>query len=213
MIPSVHITDAKDVYDQQSRTAFPVPVLPGENQAFWVDVFVKNGSTPGTHGGKVTVRWAGNSPPTALPLSLKVHQFTLPSISRYQTTYNCNPKGIAAGRMGKATPTREQKVKWQKQYVDLGLMHRVTFSDFLKADEVALGAPVPPSLLCGSAAPTGRGEQSTPEWLPFASYLLFIYPSSRSPAAEARRMRRRRGRRGTNTRGRHTGCGRKRRKW
>jgi hypothetical protein len=136
---------AKDVYDQQSRTAFPVPVLPGENQAFWVDIFVKNGSTPGTHNGKVTVRWAGNRPPTALPLSLKVHQFTLPSISRYQTTYNCNPKGIAAGRMGKATPTREQKVKWQKQYVDLGLMHRVTFSDFLKADEVALGAPVPPS--------------------------------------------------------------------
>ena len=28
------------------------------------------------------------------------------------------------------------QVAWQKQYVDLGLMHRVTFSDFLQADEV-----------------------------------------------------------------------------
>ena len=46
--------------------------------------------------------------------------------------------------MEKSRPTRAQRVEWQRRYVDLGLMHRVTFSDFLKADPVALGAPVAP---------------------------------------------------------------------
>ena len=158
----------KDVYDQQIRNAFPAPVAAGTNQAFWVDVFVGNGTAPGLHTGSVTVRWGSGSSssgeggseggsedgsdgdgvpapaPTVLPLALKIHKFTLPSISRYATTYNCNSKGIVAGRMEKTSPTRAQRVEWQKQYVDLGLMHRVTFSDFLKADEVALGLPVPP---------------------------------------------------------------------
>ena len=162
----------KDVYDKQTRNAFPAPVAAGTNQAFWVDVFVRNGTAPGVHTGSVTVRWgsgtSGSSSgeggsedgsqggidgdgvpapapaPTVLPLTLKVHKFTLPSISRYSTTYNCNSKAIVAGRMEKTIPTRAQRVEWQKQYVDLGLMHRVTFSDFLKADKVALGLPVPP---------------------------------------------------------------------
>ena len=149
----------KDVYDGQTRSAFPAPVAAGTNQAFWVDVFVKNGTAPGLHSGSVTVRLGSSSSesavasrvaPTVLPLDLKVHKFTLPSISRYMTTYNCNSKAIIAGRMQKGvSSTRAQRVEWQKQYVDLGLMHRVSFSDFLKADEVALGLPVPP----GKATP------------------------------------------------------------
>ena len=131
-----------DPYDGQARNAFPATVAPGTNQAFWVDIFVGNGTAPGIHPGTVRVRWASATtaaaaPPTELALALKVHTFALPSISRYQTTFNCSPKGVLLGRMNGSSATREQKVAWQRQYVDLGLMHRVTFSDFLEADEVS----------------------------------------------------------------------------
>ena len=132
-----------DPYDGQTRNAFPATVAPGTNQAFWVDIFVGNGTAPGIHPGTVRVRWAAATAaaaaaaaPTELALALKVHKFALPSISRYQTTFNCSPKGVLLGRMNGSSATREQKVAWQRQYVDLGLMHRVTFSDFLEADEV-----------------------------------------------------------------------------
>ena len=145
---------AVDPFDKQTRNAFPAAVAPATNQAFWVDVFVKNGTAPGLRSGTATVllrtaaeRGRAPAPPTrvVLPLSLQVHRFTLPSISRYKTTFNCNPKGVVLGRMAKLPLTRAQRVEAQRQEVDLGLMHRVTFSNFLEADLVALGAPVAPA--------------------------------------------------------------------
>jgi hypothetical protein len=61
---------------------------------------------------------------------------------RYQTTYNCETNSILAGYfLNKVPPgtTGAQRAKFQKDYVDLGLMHRVTFSDFLQADPQSLG--------------------------------------------------------------------------
>ena len=146
---------ARDPYDHQERNAFPASIAAGTNQAFWVDIFVPDGTAAGTHAGTVTVDWAetrsaggggggggATASPTMLPLALTVHPFTLPSISRYQTTYGCPINGILAGRfLGKApaNTSHANRVLWQKQYVDLGLMHRVTFSDFLGADPCILG--------------------------------------------------------------------------
>ena len=147
--PDALIPDT-DPYDKQKRNAFPAAVPDGTNQAFFVDLFVKNGTAAGSHAGTVTVHWAsagdeaGQAQPTVLPLTLQVYNFSLPSVSRYATTYNCDSRAILMGRyLGRwnvAPQTSEQVVKWQKQYVDLGLMHRVTFSDFLRADQKALEA-------------------------------------------------------------------------
>ena len=145
-----------DVYAKQKRNAFPVTVPSGTNQAFWVDVFVKNGTAPGLHSGTVTVQLQGSSSPISLPLDLRVHKFTLPSVSRYATTYNCDAHSILAGYFLQNVPantTGAQRAQWQKEYVDLGLMHRVTFSDFLKADEQSLG-------LCGTVCLNG----GDPDW-------------------------------------------------
>ena len=81
----------QDPYDHPERNALPVTVAPGTNQAFWVDVCVPKGTTAGDHTGTVTVSWGSDDqdPPTVLALALTVHPFTLPSISRYKTTYNC----------------------------------------------------------------------------------------------------------------------------
>ena len=154
---------AVDPFDKQARRAFPITVQNGANQAFWVDVWVRNETAPGTHSGSVTVKFGVNWTSSGtgqqhaqqqekqqqeqqqqqeLPLSIKVHSFALPSISRYATTFNCGIDNILTGRFLGDIPsniTRAQRVAWQKQYVDLGLMHRVTFSDFLGADPESLG--------------------------------------------------------------------------
>lgn len=139
--PDALIPDV-DVYDHQKRNAFPVTINAGFKQAFFVDVFINTGANPGTHNGTVTITFGGESK-ASLPFSITVRNFTLPSISRYATTYNCRPASILSGRFLKNIPeniTGAERVAWQKQYVDLGLMHRVTFSDFLDADLDMLGA-------------------------------------------------------------------------
>ena len=50
------------------------------NQAFFVDVFVKNATAPGVHTGSVTVHMAGASPPLVLPLSIKVFVLAVPTL-------------------------------------------------------------------------------------------------------------------------------------
>lgn len=146
----------RDVYVNEKRNAFPATVASGTNQAFWVDLFVKNGTAPGTHEGTITMQARGTSSTMTLPLSLEVYKFALPSISRYATTYNCNNNDILTGYFLKNIPpntTGAQRAKFQKDYVDLGLMHRVTFSDFLDADREALG-------LCGTVC-LNNGD---PDW-------------------------------------------------
>ena len=47
----------------------------------------------------------------------------------------CSTNGILAGRFGDHQPTYrspEELANMQRQYVELGLMHRISFSDFLK---------------------------------------------------------------------------------
>ena len=164
--PDALIPDV-DVYYHEKRNAFPAMVPAGQSQAFWVDVFVPNGTAPGPHPGAVTVAWAAAAgedaappPPTELPLGLTVFGFALPSVSRYSTTYNCPISAIEAGRFLGSPPanvTHGDRIEWQKQYVDLGLMHRVTFSDFLGADPWSLGQDAPNQIDWGAVASNWSG--------------------------------------------------------
>jgi hypothetical protein len=136
---------AVDPYFNETRNAFPISVAPGTNQAFWVDIFVSNDTKPGMYNATVTVTFGSTrskEPPQTLPLALRVHSFSLPSTSsHFATTFNCDIKSILAGKyLGHypANLTGAERVALQKQYVDLGLMHRTTFSDFLGADPTAL---------------------------------------------------------------------------
>jgi hypothetical protein len=132
-----------DPYFNETRNALPCAVPAATNQVFWVDVFVPPGTAPGMHNGSVVVRFAGDGVEDAtLALALRVRNFSLPATSRrYRTTYNCPSNNILAGRYLNHVPgnnTPEELASFQRQYVDLGLMHRVTFSDFLSASRFPL---------------------------------------------------------------------------
>jgi hypothetical protein len=136
--------------------AFPAPALvAGTNQAYWVDLFIPKNTPAGDHSVTVTVTFSSpttnttitssssnttsntTTTTTTIPLTLHVWDFALPSTSkRYATTYNCENKAIQTAIGNKSyTPTELAAI--QKPYVELGLMHRITFADFLASEEGA----------------------------------------------------------------------------
>ena len=118
------------------------------------DLFVKPGTPAGSIQGTVEVSLAGAAASVKLPITVRVRNFELPSISEFATTFSCETKSILSGIFLKDIPrniTSEEQIGWQKQYVDLGLMHRVTFSDFLGADG-------------GLALSNGTNMHPSPDW-------------------------------------------------
>lgn len=76
----------------------------------------------------------------SVPFSIRVFNFSLPSTSKtYATTFNCPLRCILDGKYydNGGPPkniSRSEKVALQRLYLELGLMHRVTTSDFLDSD-------------------------------------------------------------------------------
>ena len=110
---------------------------------FWVDLFADgNLTTPGVYAATVNIVFATHST-HQISLTVQRRNFSLPTTSkRYQTAYGCSTSGILAGRYGNHEPSHwppEVLANMQRQYVELGLMHRISFSDFLKVGAVHVG--------------------------------------------------------------------------
>jgi hypothetical protein len=145
----------RDPFVGETRNAFPAQVPAGRMQAFWVDLFVPPGTAAAAaHKVSVGVVFSGVAQLLQLPpISLHVRNFSLPSTSRrYTTTFGCNIRSALLARFEGPPPhnvTAAEKRLLMRRYVELGLMHRASFSDFLLADDDVV-APRWPN---GSSAP------------------------------------------------------------
>lgn len=75
-----------DAYAGEKRNAFPFDVPSGEVRAIWVEVFVPRGTPAGTYHGQVNVTGTGLAA-TAVPITLRVRGFELPSTSSLRTAF------------------------------------------------------------------------------------------------------------------------------
>lgn len=75
-----------DPYAGERRNAFPFDLEPGRNQPLWIDLYVPPDTPPGRYRGEVRVSEAGEAR-AAVPVSLRVWPFTLPSTSNLATSY------------------------------------------------------------------------------------------------------------------------------
>ncbi|MEZ4269072.1 MAG: DUF6067 family protein [Myxococcota bacterium] len=75
-----------DAYAGEKRNAFPFDVPSGQVRAIWVEVFVPRGTPAGTYHGQVTVTGTGLTA-TAVPITLRVRGFELPSTSSLRTAF------------------------------------------------------------------------------------------------------------------------------
>jgi hypothetical protein len=86
----------RDAYFLQNRNAFPVTVPPNENRSAWIDVFVPPDAASGYYMATATVKNGGQTL-SAIPVRLKVWNFTLPSTATLKSAF-----GMGYGALGNA---------------------------------------------------------------------------------------------------------------
>jgi hypothetical protein len=133
-----------DPFVGEHRGDLPITLNAGR-QVFWVDLFVSPGHTvaQGACTAMVSVDHGGAAGSPVLTAELPVHvlNISLPSTSsRYATTFGFRALN-AWDNSGAATDA--ERVASTQEYVDLGLMHRLTFNGFLAASATALAAEPP----------------------------------------------------------------------
>jgi hypothetical protein len=116
LVPDVDETEG------ERRNAFPFDVPAGESRAIWVEVFVPPDAPPGDYAGEVRVTWDGGE--AAVPLSLGVWPFTLPSTASLKTAFGLTWSAlrVAHGVDGDAFSALRAR------YGELALDHRLTLS-------------------------------------------------------------------------------------
>jgi len=127
-----------DRYAGEKRNAFPFHLSPGRNQPIWVDVYVPLGTPPGKYEGRAKIL-ARRKELAAIPVSLTVWGFTLPSTSSLPTAFGFSGPGAVKRHYGSYTSDADlYRLAWL--YTKSGLLHRVSLSG---------GAMVPPRMSQG----------------------------------------------------------------
>eukprot|EP01043_Picozoa_sp_COSAG02_P040076 COSAG02_NODE_3214_length_7162_cov_4.502336_1_plen_469_part_00 len=154
VIPSV------DPWFNETRNVFPASV--GANSSlllFWLDVFVGPDVPPGNYSASVTVHFDGQNSSinsnrdagagtdqktVVVPLTLRVFGFRLDSTSKfYKSTYGVNSDGILMAAYGKDWKDfLDQRVNLTQRYMQLGLMHRLSFTHGGLPDPALAQSPV-----------------------------------------------------------------------
>ena len=84
LTPDPLVPDVDPMFGEK-RNAFPLTVPVGELRALWVDVLVPADAPPGTYSGALEL--ATSDGPFALPVSLRVRDFSLPSTASLKTAF------------------------------------------------------------------------------------------------------------------------------
>jgi hypothetical protein len=127
--PDALVPAVDEIYGE-ARNAFPFSVGAGQTRAIWVDVFVPPGTPGGDYSGSVLVTFdeAGT---LAVPVSLHVWNFDLPSTSHLRSYFALSYGAIPAGH-GVDPATDWSQIR--HAYSQLALDHRVSLSGFDDGD-------------------------------------------------------------------------------
>jgi hypothetical protein len=113
-----------DRYAGERRNAFPFRVRAGRSQPVWIEVYVPTSAVPGIYAGEVHVRAEGQ-PPVALPITLTVWSFTLPSTSSLPTAFGLSGTGALKQHRGGYTNDDELR-QFTRLYNRALLLHRLS---------------------------------------------------------------------------------------
>ncbi|WP_248353912.1 DUF4091 domain-containing protein [Anaeromyxobacter oryzae] len=121
-IPDGLVPDVDEIFGEH-RNAFPFTVPAGESRAVWVEVLVPPDATPGDYSGTVNVTWDGGS--KAVPVTLTVWPFTLPSTASLKTAF-----GFTWGALNVAdgVSSSDDVAALRAIYDRFALDHRLTLS-------------------------------------------------------------------------------------
>ena len=113
-----------DRYTGEKRNAFPMRLAAGRNQAVWVDIYVPLSTPPGEYNGRALIT-AGGRTVAAIPITLHVWDFALPSTSSLKTSFGFNGLSAAKNSFGKYTNDRDI-LGLVRMYQKSALLHRIS---------------------------------------------------------------------------------------
>lgn len=121
LIPFVNPIDGSPITNARFL-ALPCEVKAGQNQPFWIDVFVPKDAAPGVYTGKVTVTAEGIAP-SEVPVKLKVWDFVLPDTPTVKSHFG-SMSGAAAFHKMKPTDPAWRPI--EMRYLEACAAHRIT---------------------------------------------------------------------------------------
>ena len=131
-----------DEFYQETRNAFPATVAAGQTQAFWVELLIPTGQTPGTYSGTVSITPSGGTA-LSLTVSIAVRAFALPSTASLGSVYGFDWDGPCVGHFGGyGSPNcdDQQLEALNALYFQDALNHRLSISALVYAPPITNGA-------------------------------------------------------------------------
>ena len=113
-----------DRYSGQKRNAFPMRLAPHRTQPIWVDVYVPLGTPAGAYQGQALITVKGIAY-AAIPITLHVWPFALPSTSSLKTSFGLNGLSAAKKHFGKYTNDADV-LRLVQTYQKAALLHRIS---------------------------------------------------------------------------------------
>jgi len=113
-----------DRYAGERRNAFPFRLGHGRNQPLWIEIFIPPHTIPGTYSGKAMITVRG-LPNVAIPITLHVWDFDLPSTSSLQTSFGLSGPAALKQHRGRYTSDNElDSITYL--YAKAALWHRIS---------------------------------------------------------------------------------------
>jgi len=113
-----------DQYDHERRNAFPFTLPKGRSQPLWIEIYVPPETRPGHYGATATV-FSDNTTLVAIPLSLDVWDFALPSTSSLKTAFGFNGVTALKQHLGRYTDDADMRAI-SHVYTRAALLHRIS---------------------------------------------------------------------------------------
>jgi hypothetical protein len=123
----------RDVYEKETRNAFPLIIPSGENRTIWVDVFIPPGTPAGTYAGEIILDGVEHEL-ARVAFVLEVWDFTLPSVSSLPTAFGFNGWDVLPGHYRNRDEHYDDIVPLSTKYLDAALMHRITLDGVFLED-------------------------------------------------------------------------------
>jgi hypothetical protein len=123
----------KDVFTDEYRNAFPLTVPSGENRTIWVDVFVPPKVPAGRYSGEI-ILYGQAGELARVPFTLKVWNFTLPSVASLPTAFGFSGWEALDGHFKNKDKHYDDIIPLSIRYQDAALMHRITLAGVFTED-------------------------------------------------------------------------------
>ena len=113
-----------DRYTHERRDAFPFVLRRGRNQPLWVEIFVPEPAPPGDYEGWARISRDGKAI-IAIPISVTVWAFTLPSTATLKTSFGLNGTNLLMQHSASYTSDAEL-YSLTRLYAQAALQHRIS---------------------------------------------------------------------------------------